>query len=197
LLSRHFNLSVPPSLGEDFVVQVRDGWQMPNAMVWPTDCRVPQDAANAVIVVREILRQEFARLKDSPVQPEWLGPSPAHFTAELVPAEQDQSEDFEEQSRRRNGYHSYTFRYRKRPGTSESVAEDFHLAINSELDLHYRIERASRINRALIALAEIEFGQTQELQNLQMEFDSTYQKGDHVLIRCPWRISSGSFDLYP
>jgi hypothetical protein len=226
-------LSVPDTLGEDFVVKVQDGWQMPNAMVWPFDCQVPQDAANAVIVVREILQQEFARLKDSPVKPEWLGPSPAHFTAELMPGEQDQSEDFEEQSRRRNGYHSYTFGYRKSLGTPASVADDFHLAINSELDLHYRIERASRgqgrawgeaaeeiqkvlgayrasgvrapfarilqgrrINRALIALAEIELGQTQELQNLQMEFDSTYQKGDHVLIQAPLRINSGSFDPY-
>jgi hypothetical protein len=59
---------------------------------------------------------------------ECLGPTPAHFTAELVEGGEQQSEDFEATNRRKNGYHRYTFSYRS--------------AINSELDLHYRIVRA-------------------------------------------------------
>jgi hypothetical protein len=227
-------LSIPDTLGDDFVVKIRDGWQMPNAMVWPTKCSVSADASNAVIVVREILEEEFSRLKDVPVRLECLGPTPAHFSAELVQASSPQSEHFEQRERRRNGYHRYTFSYSRDLGSPEAVADLFHAEINSELDLHYRIVRARRqqnlawyeatteaqrildayrdpgllssirrvmqgshINRALIALAEIELDQRQELQNLQSEFDSTYEQGGHHLIKALVENMFGEFRPIP
>src|ERR1051326_3266014 len=215
-------LAVPETLGEDFVIEIQDGWQQPNTMVWPVDCASAADASNAVVVVREVLQEEFSRLGDTPVRLECLGPSPAHFTAQLVEESQPQRDDFKEKSHWRNGYHTYTFSYRKELGSPAEVASRFHAEINSELDLHYRIVRArqeqilawdeiasetqqileayrnegiagpfkramqgSRINQALIALAEFELGQRQELQILQSEFSSTYEKGGETLIRRP------------
>jgi hypothetical protein len=215
-------LSIPESLGEEFLIRIQDGWQLPNAMIWPIGCSSSEDASNAVIVVREILYEEFSRLGDPPVRLECLGPTPAHFTAELVEGNEQQPEDFEETNRRKNGYHRFTFSYRQGLGPAPVVANLFHSAINSELDLHYRVVQArrqqglawndaasethrvldtyretgplspikralqgGRINRSLIGLAEIELDQRQELQNLQSEFDSTYEQGGHTLIRGP------------
>ena len=69
--------------------------------------------------------------------------SSAHFTAQkLVEEDEPQRDDFEEKSHRRNGYHTYTFSYRKgldHPQRSQVV---FMPRSTPKLDLHYRIVRA-------------------------------------------------------
>ncbi len=207
------------TLGEDFIVRIQDGWQMPIAMVWPVDSKVAEDASAAVILVREFLAREFKAI-DLPIRFEILGPSPAHFTVELQPGEPAQADEFEVVGHESFGYRLYTCTYHPDIEYRAFVADRFHEALRPELDFEYRVHgsralqlqkwwdvqegaeeildaykkstpsavfkrvlQGRRIKRTLIALAEVELNQTQDLQSLQREFEEIYEGREATYIK--------------
>jgi hypothetical protein len=134
--------SPPLAETEHFIVSIRDGWQMPTAMVWPVGAD-GQEGSRAVQVVREFLRQEVGLGPDAPIEFDCLGPSPAHFTVELDAGTSAQTEAFHLLRREPAPYPNYVFSYG--PHYYENVAsavDDLHFEITSQLDLLYRISAA-------------------------------------------------------
>jgi hypothetical protein len=129
-------------LGEDFEIRIHDGWQMSLAMIRPIKAQEGADASDAVVMVRRLLQGEFERLKDHRVTFECLGPSPAHFSAELAPASNSQSQAFERASHVREGYDRYRFWCRTPMRSEAEVADAFFFRLNEELDLLYRMAAA-------------------------------------------------------
>jgi hypothetical protein len=147
-------------LGEDFVVCTRNGWQMPTTAVWALGCRNPSNVSEAVRVIREYVRWEMRRRPAGPVEFDILGPSPAHFTVQLEPGEDGQSEMFASRGRRTEAYEHYAFAYDPSLEEPAVAVAEFHAALIPELDFLYRLNRASAHraklwNRALVETDKI------------------------------------------
>ena len=134
---------VPGGAGsEDFIVSIQDGWQMPTAIVWPIDASQPGDGSSAVQMVREYLRREIGPAQTSPIGFDCLGPSPAHFTIQLVEGVQGQGQSFQLVQREPAPYPNYVFAYRPDVLGLAAAVDELHFEVNSQLDLLYRVESA-------------------------------------------------------
>lgn len=127
---------------DDFIVSIRDGWQMPTAMVWPFGSDTSGDGSTAVQVVREYFRREIASSAVSPIEFDCLGPSPAHFTVELVEGKGDQTDGLQLVRRDPRPYPNYVFAYSPNLYELADAVDGLHFELSSQLDLIYRIESA-------------------------------------------------------
>ena len=137
--------SADPLSGDRFLVCLRHGWTMPQAMIWAIDADAGYSGSEGVKLTREYL-QAFMGSGLEAIGFESLGPSPAHVDVVLNPRSpiaSDPASDFLLQSHTRPSYHHYELAYDPSVfAEPEEAALSFLDEASSPLDLYYRCEAA-------------------------------------------------------
>jgi hypothetical protein len=129
---------------DQFGIHLTWAWAMPVAAIQPYTDDAETHPSVAVVVVREFLKRELARVPEAKLQLETLGPSPAHVDIYLRPSQGTTGSDTWEFSRTgfsHPAYMQFDFNYNPQNLPPAAVAVAFLFKVQHELDLLYRANR--------------------------------------------------------
>lgn len=143
--------SLPPlTYTERFHIDILYLYHSPVAVIQLIDPSIEPEPSDAIIVIRELLKREFARQQETFVDFQFLGPSPLHADFYLSAESEDRESapwTFDLDIEHRRDYDRYRFSYNEEifPDVEDALGVLMH-DLSTELDLYYYTKWIENVN---------------------------------------------------